>query len=261
MTDSTMLHRAMLDLIHDVVLVVRDNAIVEASRSAEAHLGYSREELRAVDPNALIATTSVDLDQLVTSPLSMVQMLRKDGSLCRCELRVNATSDGQLVLVATPTNAAEVDPLTRLGNRVQLEQRLDELGQSPHAMVGCFFIDLDHFKPINDQWGHLAGDEVLRVVATRIRHCFRPHDVVVRYGGDEFVALVSRCDNEQAEAIGRRILHSLTSAVEYSGEKIPLTASIGIACGSPSLALVESADRAMYEAKAAGRKTLQLTRR
>lgn len=165
-------------------------------------------------------------------------------------IRIRATNDALLA------HRARHDTLTELPNRAGLAAALD--GRTPPAAV--LFVDLDGFKPVNDQHGHAAGDHVLRAAAQRVQRAVRPGDVVARVGGDEFVVVLPAVDASQhldatVESIADRILRELTRPIEVSGVEIHISASIGIAIaphGSDVDALVSSADAAMYDVKRTG---------
>jgi diguanylate cyclase (GGDEF)-like protein len=154
------------------------------------------------------------------------------------------------------------DPLTGLANRARLQERLEHSlarlrGRSPdHA--GLLFVDLDHFKLINDRFGHAKGDRVLQVVAERIRACIRPGDTAARMGGDEFAILLEDvATQDEAMVVAERLLEALGRPIDV-GEAAPVVGgSIGLALsgvgGETSEDLLRSADVAMYAAKAAGR--------
>jgi diguanylate cyclase (GGDEF)-like protein len=118
-------------------------------------------------------------------------------------------------------------------------------------------IDLDHFKAVNDTFGHAIGDELLEEVARRLRACLRPEDTAARLGGDEFAVLIARPRSDIATKLGQRITTKL--ATPYScatPAKMPVTASVGLAVRTPhdhdADALIHRADLAMYDAKAHG---------
>ncbi len=153
------------------------------------------------------------------------------------------------------------DALTQLPNRNFLLQRLDLAIQRAHRHRGKFavlFLDLDHFKVINDSLGHLAGDEVLMVVAQKLRSLVRTSDLAARLGGDEFVLLLEDIETLQEPVrIAERLLEELLLPLEVSGRNVFLNASVGIVLGGDDYQNppepLRDADIAMYRAKAQGR--------
>lgn len=150
--------------------------------------------------------------------------------------------------------SAMLDPLTGLANRAALNLALEaELGQ-PDTQATLLLIDLDRFKPVNDTFGHLVGDEVLRVVGERLRASVRNNDLATRLGGDEFALLVVTGDADQ---VASRVLAAFHEPIQAGGRSIDLGASIGIAhANGPSARaedLLEAADTALYRAKRNGR--------
>jgi len=161
---------------------------------------------------------------------------------------------------AEARNLAHHDALTGLPNRRLLDDRMIQALASARRSQGrlaIMLLDLDHFKPINDAHGHEAGDEVLKIVAARLKTCVRESDTVARVGGDEFVVMLPVRDSEDAASIAQKILHSLAEPVPVAGERFAIGCSIGISQfpeDSPEKEeLLKHADRAMYLAKAAGR--------
>ena len=159
---------------------------------------------------------------------------------------------------------AEMDPLTELVNRRGFEAHLqqaiahvDRTGQAASLM----FIDLDQFKPVNDTWGHLAGDAVLWAVANVLRHGVRDSDVVARLGGDEFAVILAGCSLRRARRIAGELLHAIGAlAIPWEQQHIRVGASIGIAAiqsGTDVDEAVAAADAQCYRAKAAGRNNVQ----
>jgi diguanylate cyclase (GGDEF)-like protein/PAS domain S-box-containing protein len=162
------------------------------------------------------------------------------------------------------------DPLTHLPNRRLLQDRLEQalITSARTAQQGALmFLDLDHFKHLNDTLGHDLGDELLKQVATRLKTCVREGDTVARLGGDEFVVLLeglSPASHEsaaQAEAIAGKILLALGQPYQLRGHPFESTPSIGIVLfpgeDDDTEALLKKADIAMYQAKAAGRNTVR----
>lgn len=160
---------------------------------------------------------------------------------------------------------AHFDPLTGLANRVELAARLNEsLGltrQSVH-ILGVVYLDLDGFKPINDQLGHAAGDKLLVLVAKRLQHALRAHDCVARFGGDEFVLLINQLNSRlECEALLQRIMGSISRPYTLDGTHVQITASMGYTLypedESDADTLIRHADQAMYQAKQSGRNRVQ----
>lgn len=165
-----------------------------------------------------------------------------------------------------------VDPLTGVNNRRFLEQRIEEevgRSQRTRTSLSCLFLDIDFFKGINDGFGHQAGDYVLIQVAGEVKKQLRNNDVLSRYGGEEFVALLSQSDVKSAGEIAERIRLSIANLrLEYADRHIPVTISIGAATYQPSelvkspiaaiaKQLIQSADAALYEAKHNGRNRVE----
>lgn len=157
-------------------------------------------------------------------------------------------------------HAAHHDSLTGLPNRTQffagLQHALETDG--PTAYVGVLYIDLDGFKPVNDQFGHGAGDEVLRVVAQRLRGVVRSTEVVSRFGGDEFTILCpSVFDTEVLTLMAERIISVVSEPIELDDLEVTIGASVGIGVATRSScsidAIVDAADAALYQAKQGGK--------
>ena len=154
------------------------------------------------------------------------------------------------------TFLAHHDELTGLANRRALEEHLGDL-TADGAVFGVVLCDLDGFKPINDVYGHDAGDTVLDAVARRLEHGLRTGDLAARLGGDEFVVVVSEArDAATLAAIAERVRHRLADPVRYGDHQLRFSASLGTALhpadGTTPHALLGAADAAMYEAKQAG---------
>lgn len=156
---------------------------------------------------------------------------------------------------------AQHDPLTGLPNRALFSDRLNqELARAKrqHGRFAMAFLDLDHFKPINDTSGHDVGDQVLRQVAKRLQDCVRAADTVGRIGGDEFVLLLAQLSNSDAIlALAEKLRESLHQPFFVDGHELSISCCIGVAVypehGTDAITLTKGADDAMYRAKAAGR--------
>jgi diguanylate cyclase (GGDEF)-like protein len=177
--------------------------------------------------------------------LADVLSLQHDLLVAQEKLRYQATHD---VLTGLSNRGALLDLL-----RAEIERTL-----RTHASMGLLMLDVDHFKPINDTYGHLVGDAVLKEIAQRIARATRPYDVVGRYGGEEFLVILPSCDREQTANGAERIRAAISSLpFLIAGSEISLTVSIG-ATVAPDAAQAETellslADLALYQAKSDGR--------
>lgn len=182
---------------------------------------------------------------------------------------------GQTLVRAQIRNRAEVeaaaalyesslrDPLTGLYNRRHLDEQLGaELAYALRHRVSltAMLLDLDHFKEINDERGHLAGDEVLRAFSADLTRTLRREDLAARYGGDEFVILCRGIGAQGAEILAQRIRADIEALeIVWRDEPIRITTSIGVATSDPTRpyasgeGLLQAADRCLYRAKGAGR--------
>ncbi|HRK35745.1 MAG TPA: GGDEF domain-containing protein, partial [Candidatus Hydrogenedentes bacterium] len=160
------------------------------------------------------------------------------------------------------TRLSQTDFLTQVYNRSAIVRRLsEELSRSARGAgpLALYILDIDHFKTINDTYGHAAGDQVLVEVARRLREQCRTYDATGRYGGEEFVIVAPGPLAEEIGAVGERIRQSIASTpILADGREIPVTASIGgvwIAAGVSSQVdtVVKQADELLYQAKHGGR--------
>lgn len=160
---------------------------------------------------------------------------------------------------------ALIDPLTGLPNRAAWTERLEhEIAQwQQHGnTLSLAMLDLDHFKRINDNYGHLAGDKVLKIIATVLRKRLRGSDFIARFGGEEFVLLLPATP----PAVGAKLLETLRASIEacpfhFKGERVTITVSMGLAAfrpGEHSDLVLKRADQALYRAKNAGRNRVEL---
>ena len=156
--------------------------------------------------------------------------------------------------------AAQLDPLTGVNNRTALATTLKrevELAHRNKTPVSLVVADIDHFKRVNDECGHSVGDEVLKTFTDVISRNLRSSDIVFRYGGEEFVMLLTGTDREGAFFVAERIRKAVEETVfNCNGKRVPLTCSFGTASLSSqdnSDSLFEKADTALYQAKDAGR--------
>jgi len=155
---------------------------------------------------------------------------------------------------------ARTDALTLLPNRRAFDEELARRIAEADRCGGHFcaiMIDIDRFKPFNDQYGHPAGDEALRILGRALGRTMRQMDLVARYGGDEFAAIMPATSLDDAESGATRIREAIEkSVVHFEGQVLQITVSIGLAQrlpGEDGLSLIKRADKALYAAKQAGR--------
>lgn len=211
---------------------------------------------------------------------------RKNGELFTEQVMIKAVSDSHGKVTHYIASFSDVtdqkknqeliqqlayyDPLTRLANRRLLLERLDEAQEKSlrtGRLAALLFLDLDHFKKLNDTLGHAMGDELLVQVAQRLRACSRSSDVLARPGGDEFIVLIEDLPSEKSaaaqrvQAYGEKVLEALHEPYDLQGQAYALSASLGIELfqgkGKSRDELLASADLAMYEAKQSGRNQLR----
>jgi diguanylate cyclase (GGDEF)-like protein/PAS domain S-box-containing protein len=288
--------RVTLDSIGDAVLStdVMGN-VTYLNRVAETLTGWPREEAmgrplaeifkiidgitRAPAPDPM--EQAIEANATVGLTMNCV-LVRRDGHESAIEDAAAPIRDrdGQLtgaVIVFRDVNAARAlalkmshlaqhDSLTDLPNRALLTQRLTQaiaLAGRHDRQVGVLYVDLDHFKNVNDTLGHLIGDKLLRSVGDRLGSCVRKSDMVCRQGGDEFLVLLSEIAGGRPDAIrcAEKLLTAVAATHPIDGNVINIGSSIGISIfpddGQDAGALLKAADTAMYSAKDQGRNRYQ----
>jgi diguanylate cyclase (GGDEF)-like protein/PAS domain S-box-containing protein len=159
------------------------------------------------------------------------------------------------------------DALTGLANRRLFHEHLSlalALAARRNRLVAVLFLDLDHFKLINDTLGHTTGDALLKLVAARVRNCVRDGDTVARVGGDELtIVLQDLGTKEDAAALAQKVLRAVAEPIDLNGHRLYVTTSVGITTfpddGDDAETLLKNADTAMYRAKSEGRNTYQMS--
>jgi two-component system, cell cycle response regulator len=214
-----------------------------------AHANTEADMLRAAESGAVEHLAKPFSGAILTAKMRLIiQRTRKER-----ELR-------QKLLFAE--EIAAVDPLTKLFNRRHFKRRIVELGAQARRHrqpVSVFIADLDHFKSVNDTYGHPEGDRVLVHVANALRSVMRTEDLAVRFGGEEFVAVLQMCTSVDALVVAKRLREQLRATPVRLGDEDRIIAfSGGIAAADESNdfsmdGIVERADVALYEAKNAGR--------
>jgi diguanylate cyclase (GGDEF)-like protein/PAS domain S-box-containing protein len=246
-------------------------------------LGYdTKEELLSIHiPDDLYVSQADRLPPDQRDTVSTTRMRRKDGTLLWVELTTWVVRDenGEVLYYEgitrdvteqkryeeTIRHQAYHDALTGLPNRYLLHDRLNQtLAQAKRAksLVGVMFLDLDHFKNINDTLGHTVGDQLLQMVAGRLLSCMREGDTVARLGGDEFTLVLQLIQPEDALQVAQRIHEVLTRPFPLDGHELHITTSIGISIfphdADDADTLLKNADAALYRSKAQGRNNHQL---
>jgi diguanylate cyclase (GGDEF)-like protein len=159
------------------------------------------------------------------------------------------------------------DALTGIWNRGALLERIAgelERSRRKSTPLCLFLVDIDHFKRINDEFGHLVGDSVLSEIAQRLSGAVRSYDVVGRYGGEEFIVAASELNPEHPYEFAERLRLAIASSpIVRTGSEIPVSVCVGVATGEPNSdwsleKLIQKADAALYAAKRNGRNRVEL---
>jgi diguanylate cyclase (GGDEF)-like protein len=191
------------------------------------------------------------------------------AALASHELQVAALSEAQIALASSNAvlkQTSRMDVLTQLLNRRAILETLEAaLMPAAAPSLAVLMVDTDHFKRINDTLGHLAGDQVLRVIAARLLASIRATDAVGRYGGEEFMVVLEGAGEREARFIAERVReHVSSTAIPVDGGEIWVTCSIGVAVATETQGmewLIRQADQALYCAKRAGRNRVEMSRR
>jgi len=277
----------LLTVAEGIITFGQDGSIQSLNRAAERLFQYSRMEISGVRFTELLAEgervraeaylrryLETNEAKILGIPME-IEGRRRDGSIFSMEVTVTELLHGRSRMFTavcrdiTERKKAEEevrrlahhDALTGLPNRILLGDRVNHaLAQARRKSLrmAILFVDLDRFKPINDTFGHAAGDAVLMGVAQRLTACVRESDTVARVGGDEFVVVVESIATPHDPAIvASKILQEMTKPFGYKGNSFTIGASIGIGIfpedGGSSDALFKAADIAMYKVKEGGR--------
>jgi diguanylate cyclase (GGDEF)-like protein/PAS domain S-box-containing protein len=280
--------RSVLDAIAVGYLVTRGTRIIDINQNLCATLGFSRDELVDLEmPWPFTPPESLELTHAITERLSRdaldsdagpsdpieLRLMRKDGSRFVGELTVAPARDANGTILAWVSTIRDIsrshdyevelerlathDPLTGLANRRLFEERLgqemaDAIRHSRSLAVAI--LDLDHFKSVNDQFGHPAGDDALRESSARLERIARKGDLLARVGGEEFAWILPEVHSHGAWAAVERARHAISDTpFDAAGS---LTISIGVALRGDlqeAAQLYEQADESLYRAKREGR--------
>ncbi|MGQ0836727.1 MAG: putative bifunctional diguanylate cyclase/phosphodiesterase, partial [Gammaproteobacteria bacterium] len=229
-------------------------AAESARRSLLRSAGAARQVvMRAASGATLPAEVTVSFVQIESGPV--LCLVARDITARRQAERQQRIHRRRLAYLARH------DSLTGLPNRLQLSARLPRLiarAREQRTLLALLYIDLDHFKNVNDSLGHGSGDRLLEVIAQRLRSCTASQDLVARMGGDEFVVIATGlADRSAVDSIARRIQETLGASIDLEGAELNAALSMGVAIcpddGTDLEQLLKAADMALYQAKEHGR--------
>lgn len=292
--DSEQRYRMLADYSHDVVVRMQaDGKRLYVSPSVRDILGWEPSEALQLDDmvhpddRKLQRQTIASVVASRNSATAIYRLRHKQGSYVWMEVVARAIPGrdddhpdvilaGRNISVRVAAEQAlqasrreleaqaRLDGLTGLANRRRFDEQL-ALALSRSALQGSavalMYMDIDHFKQVNDRYGHAAGDEVLRVFGQRLNACVRSGDLVARLGGDEFVVLIEQlAETATAELIAGKLIAAMREGIVVDDLTVHVTTSIGIAysTSAASKSLMGAADAALYQAKEAGRNTYKL---
>ncbi|TRZ98809.1 MAG: sensor domain-containing diguanylate cyclase [Rhodocyclaceae bacterium] len=240
-----------------------DNPLVTGAPNIRFYAGHP---IHSVDGARVGTLCIIDRSPKVLTT-DQLDVLRDLAAIAESELQRGQLSEAQRALVSEMDEVklrASVDGLTRLWNRTALMELLSaELTRARRGIPVCLaMMDVDHFKKVNDTYGHPAGDAVLVEVAARIRRALREYDAVGRYGGEEFIAVMSNASLIPSMKLCQRIRLSIEKeAISTPAGPVNVTISIGLVQSDSKVAdqqgLIEAADAALYRAKNNGRNRLE----
>ncbi len=291
-------YKRLLDSLYDgVYFVDRDRTITYWNRGAERITGYAAREVvgRHCNDNLLmhsdkngkvLCECQCPLSQAIAEGrdrTDQIYLRHKDGHRVPVSVRVSPMTDEagglsgavEIFNDATPAaiaydrlaeleKLAYLDALTGLGNRryaeITLEGRLDELHRYGWQF-GVLFIDIDRFKNVNDRYGHPVGDEVLKTVAKTLQNSVRSFDVVSRWGGEEYLAVIVNVEAEELLSTARRCRALVEQSNIPSVPSLVITVSLGATLAAPGdtiPTLIKRADELMYRSKNSGRNCITM---
>ena len=256
-------------ILHDDTFVVSDasqhpdfsdNPLVTGAPFIRFYAGHPLK----YDGHAMGTLCIIDRVPRQLSP-SELDTLRSLAAWAENELKPSALSEAQTQLLKELNETkriALIDPLTKVWNRTGMDvliHRELERARRQQQRVVVMMLDVDHYKDVNDRHGHQAGDVALKEIAQRIRSSVRPSDVIVRYGGDEFLLFAADCPDETAKILAERILSRVRDEpIEAGTAKFNVSLTIGVSSAIATKELdaerlKKVADEALYDAKEAGR--------
>ncbi len=282
-------YRLLFENATEPIGVAQDGKIVFFNRAVIEATGYEPEEIRTLpftdlihpEDRAMVVERHMRrLKGEVFPNTYVLRIVRKNGEVRHMNLSgVSIAWDGRPAtlnffsdITARVHAEAELefqayhDPLTGLPNRALFADRLNlalARARRHHEPIAVLYADLDHFKRVNDTLGHTIGDLLLKQVALRFRSTVREEDTVARFGGDEFVVLLSRVkDGGVAARVAEKLIARMNEPMEVGGHTLRVTTSVGVSSwptdGDDAETLLKNADNALYQSKANGRNTYRM---
>ncbi|MDI6817308.1 MAG: PAS domain S-box protein [Actinomycetota bacterium] len=282
-------YRTLAEAAHDMIFILdRDGYVTYVNSCAAESLGLKQDDvvgksIRELFPSEVAKRHNTNLDKVFKSGESFYSeemMPSSKGELwIGTRLTPIKSEVGEISAVLgisrditerkkseeLITHMAYYDPLTNLPNRMFFTERLDSAISYAHRnkeMLAVLFLDLDNFKKVNDTLGHCMGDQLLQDVSCRLQECLRESDVIARFGGDEFVLLLTQINCAQdAAQVAQKIFEAIKPPFDLDGREFFTTTSIGISLypndGQDARFLLKNADAALYYAKEQGRNNFQ----
>lgn len=270
----------MNNIADGVVAIDARGAIGIFNPVAEHIFGYSHVEVQGMNVDKLLTDIRTGENGTISTGTREVVGIRRNGATFQADITLCESSDGSnpgfIAIIRDITERkqaeqrlvylAQYDALTGLPTRMLFHDRATQAlarADREEKLVAIMYLDLDHFKHINDGMGHHAGDELLKAVAKRITSCLRNVDTVSRMGGDEFTVILESIPHiDSATIVAEKIIDAMQESFHLDGHEVHVTVSIGITLypmdDKDLTSLVKDADQAMYRAKQAGRNNYQL---
>ncbi|WHY94156.1 EAL domain-containing protein [Neobacillus cucumis] len=251
--DKAILHQFQTPII----LVNNQREVIFTNRAFNEKSGYGLDELKNVNVGCLIS----EMDTILTHDYGQTYIKTKSGEEISYWVEVNhMEAEDQIGLILTDIKMNGIDSLTKLPNRYLFNRYLQkaiEKANETNQLLAVLYMDLDRFKFINDTLGHTYGDLLLKQVSDRLKKCIGLGNMVARFGGDEFVFLISDLLHEnESEAWAEKILAAFQEPFKLKETEIYVNPSIGISLfpydGNEMESLITNADTAMYRAKKKG---------
>lgn len=273
--------KTILAHVTDGLIVFDSQGVIKMFNPvAERMFGYQESEIHGKNADMLLTDLRLSAGGPVEAGTREVVGTRKSGATFQVDVSVSESAfDNQSIFIAVLHDVterqqaeqrlvylAQFDALTGLPTRMLFHDRATQAlarADREEKLVAIMYLDLDHFKIINDSMGHHAGDELLKAVAKRITSCLRNVDTVSRMGGDEFTVILESIPHiDSATIVAEKILDAMQEPFHLDGDEVHVTASIGVTLypmdDKELASLVKHADQAMYRAKQAGRNNYQL---